>query len=344
MNLLINIISNSLCSYMGQRGSQWNGPSWPYQTSQVITAMANFLNNYKQDVVTPSDYVKLLRLFTQQHYLPNGKINLVENYDPNLGGPIVYYYWSNHYNHSSYNNLVISGLCGIRPSESDTLDINPLVDNSIKYFCLDGVLYHGHELTVVYDKDGSKYKLGKGVTVFVDGKRTSMMKEQNKYRVVVGKPIIKHSPSQPENYALNIWRKDYPVPSASINSTPDSSMYQAIDGRIWYFPEITNRWTTEGSTSQNDWYAIDFGEAHEFSSVKLYLFADNKTFAVPDAVTIEYKNGGEWIPVKLKEQNAGKFIGNTVNTIAFDKITANRIRINFKHAKMQVAVSEIECY
>jgi len=330
--------------YMGQRGSQWNGPSWPYQTSQVITGMANFLNNYKQDVVTKSDYVKLLRLFTQQHYLPNGKIDLVENYDPNLGGPIVYYYWSNHYNHSSYNNLVISGLCGIRPSEGDTLYINPLVDNSIKYFCLDGVLYHGHELTVVYDKDGNKYKLGKGVTVFLDGKRTSMMKEQNKYRVVVGKPIIKHSSSQPENYALNIWRKEYPSPSASINSTPDSSMYQAIDGRIWYFSEITNRWTTERSTSQNDWYAIDFGEPHQLSSVKLYLFADSKTFAVPDAATIEYKNGVQWIPVKLKEQDAGKLIGNTVNTIPFDKITANKIRINFKHTKMQVAVSEIECY
>jgi hypothetical protein len=330
--------------YMGQRGSQWNGPSWPYQTSQVLTGMANFLNNYKQDVVTKSDYVKLLRLFTQQHYLPNGKIDLVENYDPNLGGPIVHYYWSNHYNHSSYNNLVISGLCGIRPSESDTLDINPLVDNSISYFCLDGVTYHGRELTVAYDEDGSKYKLGKGLTVFLDGKKTPVIKRQNKYRIVVGTPIIKKSSSQPANYALNTWRKGYPAPSASINSNPDTSLYQAVDGRIWYFTEITNRWTTEGSTSQNDWYAIDFGETHELSSVKLYLFADNKTFAVPDAVTIEYKNGGEWISVKLKEQNAGKFIGNTVNAIAFDKITANRIRINFRHTKMQVAISEIECY
>ena len=71
--------------------------------------MANLLNNYKQTYYYQSDYVKLLRLFTQQHYLPDGKINLVEDYDPNLGGPIVYYYWSNHYNHSSYNNLVITG-------------------------------------------------------------------------------------------------------------------------------------------------------------------------------------------------------------------------------------------
>jgi len=62
-------------------------------------------------------------------------------------------------------------------------------------------MYHGHELTVVYDKNGSKYKSGKGVTVFIDGK-AFMMKEHNKYRVVVGKPVVKHSPSQPKNYAL----------------------------------------------------------------------------------------------------------------------------------------------
>jgi hypothetical protein len=329
---------------MGQRGSQWNGPSWPYQTSQVITGMANFLNNYKQDIVTKSDYVKLLRLFTRQHYLPNGKIDLVENYDPNDGGPIVYYYWSNHYNHSSYNNLIITGLCGIRPSQSDTLDIYPLVDSSIKYFCIDGVIYHGHELTVVYDEDGSKYNLEKGLTVFLDGKKIPVLKQQNKYRVAVGAPIIKSSPGQPVNYALNIWHKGYPVPSASINSIPDSSMYQAVDGRIWYFPEITNRWTTQGSTSQNDWYAIDFGKPYELSSVKLYLFADDKTFTVPDAVTIDYQNGNTWSPVKREEQSAGKFTANTVNTIAFDKITTNKIRINFSHTKMHVAVSEIECY
>jgi hypothetical protein len=158
--------------FQGQRGSQWNGPSWPYQTSQVLTAMANFFNNYKQDFITTSDYVKSLRLFAQQHYLPDGKLDLVENYDPNLGGPIVYYYWSNHYNHSSFNNLIITGLCGIRPSASDTLVINPLVDSSIQYFCLDGLSYHGHTLTVVYDKDGSRYKLGKGLIVFIDGKKS----------------------------------------------------------------------------------------------------------------------------------------------------------------------------
>jgi hypothetical protein len=329
--------------YQGQRGSQWNGPSWPYQTSQVITAMANLLNNYKQNVITASDYINILRPYAQQHFLPDGKTDLVENYDPNNGGPIVYYYWSNHYNHSSFNNLIITGLCGIRPSEVDTLVLNPLVDNSIQYFCLDDVLYHGHQLTVVYDKDDSKYHLGKGLTVFVDGKKTILLQKQGMQEVVIGSPIINHSPKQPVNYALNILHSGYPLPSASVNSVPDTSLYQAIDGRIWYFPEITNRWTTRGSASKTDWFAVDFGQAHDVSTLKIYLYADDKTFAVPGSITIEYQNNGQWLPVKLREQNH-KLIGNTGNTIAFDKITATRIRINFKHETKAVAVSEIECY
>ena len=54
--------------FQGQRGSQWNGPSWPYQTSQALTAMANLLNNYHQTDVTKQDYIKLLRLiYTTAH-------------------------------------------------------------------------------------------------------------------------------------------------------------------------------------------------------------------------------------------------------------------------------------
>jgi hypothetical protein len=330
--------------FEGQRGSQWNGPSWPYQTSQAITSMANFLNNYNQDVITKSDYLKILRLYTQQHYLPEGKINLVENYDPNLGGPIVYYYWSNHYNHSSYNNLVITGLCGIRPSESDTLVLNPLIDNSIKYFCLDDVLYHGHKLTLVYDRDGTRYKLGKGLTALVDGKKTELFRIGDKESIVVGAPILNHSSPQSTDFALNIWHKDYPVPSASINTTPDTSLYQAIDGRIWYFPEITNRWTTAGSTASTDWYSLDFGQPRKISSIKIYLVADDKLFVAPDSIKIEIQNGDKWIPVAVKEQLPASLVGNTQNTLVFDKTSATRVRINFAHSQKQVALSEIECY
>lgn len=329
--------------YMGQRGSQWNGPGWPYQSSLVLNGMSNFLNNYHQNIITNADYVKALRLFAQQHYLPNGSLNLVENYDPNLGGPIVYYYWSNHYNHSCFNNLIISGLCGIRPSAGDTLILRPLIDSSIHYFCLQNVLYHGHEVTVVYDEDGSRYKMGKGLTVLVDGKKAALSEKENTYSVVVGKPVIKTASKQPANLALNIRKTGFPKPSASINTLPDTSLFQAIDGRIWYFTEITNRWTTEGSKNNTDWFELDLGEERNISSAKIYVVAGSNLFAAPDSIGIEYKRNDAWFPVTLKTQSP-KPVGNTENSISFNDINTKNIRFIFKHAKKQVAVTEIECY
>jgi hypothetical protein len=330
--------------YQGQRGSQWNGPSWPYQSSQTITAMANFLNNYHQDVISSADYVHLLRLFARQHFLPDGKLDLVENYDPNLGGPIVYYYWSNHYNHSSFNNLIITGLCGVRPSEGDTLTINPLVDSSIKYFCLQDVSYHGHRVSVVYDTDGERYHLGKGLTVFVDGEKKELISEEGRSKVYVGRTIVSNPEPEAENFALNIAHKGYPLPTASVNANPDTSLYQAIDGRIWYFPEITNRWTTKGSVSKSDWWALNFGKEQNVSEAKLYLVSDSVDFFPPDSITIEYQKGGQWMPVQRQTQQPANITGNTVNTIRFDKITTSQVRILLKHETKQVAVSEIELH
>ncbi len=183
-----------------------------------ISIISLFLNEYQQHQVTPADYVKLLRMYTRQHYLPDSSVNLVENYDPNLGGPIVYYYWSNHYNHSSFNNLVITGLCGIRPSEGDTLTLHPLADSTIEYFYLDDAMYHGHKLSVIFDRNGEMHKMGKGLTVLVDGKKVNVWQANGKYKAIVAKVILSTPAKQPENAALNILRKNYPVPSAL--STP----------------------------------------------------------------------------------------------------------------------------
>ncbi len=55
-------------SYQGHE-CQWNGPSWPYATSVTLTALANVLNNYQQDIVTKADYFKLLTIYTKSHSL-----------------------------------------------------------------------------------------------------------------------------------------------------------------------------------------------------------------------------------------------------------------------------------
>jgi len=193
--------------------------------------MANFLNDYSQDVVTNSDYLHSLRLFTKQHYLPDGTINLVENYDPDKGGPVVYYYWSNHYLHSSYNNLVISGLCGIRPSDDDSLVINPLVDSTINYFCLSGLNYHGHKLTVVFDKEGTKYNAGRGLTIYVDGQKVSGTRLGNKYKVYIGSTRITPSSRPSPNY-------DWRTMATCKDQTATPEKLTVNTGNSWFFEKL----------------------------------------------------------------------------------------------------------
>ncbi|MGC4035023.1 MAG: hypothetical protein QM764_03610 [Chitinophagaceae bacterium] len=177
-------------SYKGHE-CQWNGPSWPYATSITMTALANLLNNYSQTYVSKSDYYKLLVTYTNSHQLKREDAKTVpwidENLNPFTGDWIArtrLKTWENgtwssekggiergkDYNHSSYCDLIISGLIGVHPMEGNKLLLKPLItEDEWPYFCLDNVLYHGKILTIVYDKTGKKYKKGKGLLVFING-------------------------------------------------------------------------------------------------------------------------------------------------------------------------------
>ena len=74
-----------------------------------------------------------------------------------------------YYNHSGFADLIITGLVGVRPATGNSLTIRPLVTNQWQWFALDDLPYHGHLLTVFYDKTGSKYHRGTGLRVLCDG-------------------------------------------------------------------------------------------------------------------------------------------------------------------------------
>ena len=44
-------------------------------------------------------------------------------------------------------------------------------ENKWNWFCFDNVPYHGKLVTIIWDKDGTKYKKGKGLSVWVNGKK-----------------------------------------------------------------------------------------------------------------------------------------------------------------------------
>ena len=149
---------------------EWDGAVWPFATSQTLTAMANYLNDYSQPVISDSLYFAEMEKYMQSQHM-RGKPYIGEYLDEMTG------YWlkgdqerSRYYNHSTWNDLMITGICGLRPRQDNTLEVNPLLpDGKWSYFCLDNVLYHGHHISIVWDKDGSRYHAGKGLRVYVDG-------------------------------------------------------------------------------------------------------------------------------------------------------------------------------
>lgn len=152
---------------------EWDGASWPFATSQTLTALIKARN--KEQGTRNKDFdealLPLLRQYSEQHTM-RGRAYVGEYLDADDG------HWlmddrlrSKYYNHSTYADLVITGLCGIAPSAGDTLRVNPqLPATAWDHFCLDGLRYHGHWVSIVYDVDGSHYHLGRGLSVFVDGR------------------------------------------------------------------------------------------------------------------------------------------------------------------------------
>jgi len=160
---------------------EWDGAVWPFATSQTLDGLANVLRDYPQNVVTPSDYYDaFLTYVASQH--ADGKPYIGEYLDETTGQ------WINgkagrsrYYNHSTFADLVITGVIGLVPRADDTVEVWPLLPaGTWKYFCLDGVIYHGHTLTIIWDEDGSRYGRGKGLIVFADGKEIARGKTLEK--------------------------------------------------------------------------------------------------------------------------------------------------------------------
>lgn len=210
-------------SYQGHE-CQWNGPSWPFATSITLTAAANLLNDYTQSYFSKADYLDLLKTYTSSHQmrLPDGRTIpwIDENLNPFTGDWISrtrLKTWENgswsadkggpergkDYNHSTYADLVINGLIGLRPQENGDLVINPLVPaGRWDYFALDKVPYRGRTLSILYDKTGRRYQAGRGMMVFVDGKRVAKRADIGRVAVPIDavSPALGSSRREPENF------------------------------------------------------------------------------------------------------------------------------------------------
>ncbi len=161
----------------------WNGPVWPYATSQTLTALANHLRAHGEDGITKADYYALLKQYAASHRIveEDGKERMWidENMDPFTGDwtarTILKANGWNHgqnmrergkdYNHSTFCDLVLSGLLGI-DARDGKLTADPMIPEDWDWFCVTNLPPHGE--TVIFDRTGKRYGLGAGLHIYAN--------------------------------------------------------------------------------------------------------------------------------------------------------------------------------
>jgi hypothetical protein len=147
----------------------WNGPVWPFATSQVLTGLYTALNSYTGTSfpLGAKDYYELLHTYAKSQYitLETGETRpwIDENLDGETGEWIARKWMIEHnhygigrgkdYNHSSFIDLVLGGLVGARVNETGEVEFKPQLDKEVtpafkvKDLSIGGKLYD-----VTYDK------------------------------------------------------------------------------------------------------------------------------------------------------------------------------------------------
>lgn len=151
---------------------EWDGAVWPFATSQTLDALAHVLRDYPQSVVTKKDYFDAFLTYVESQHA-DGKPYIGEYLDETTGQ------WINgkagrsrYYNHSTFADLLITGVVGLVPRADETVEVWPLLpDDTWDWFCLDGVKYHGHVLTIIWDRTGEHFHRGRGLMVWAGGKQ-----------------------------------------------------------------------------------------------------------------------------------------------------------------------------
>ncbi|MBM4004121.1 MAG: carbohydrate-binding protein [Planctomycetes bacterium] len=336
----------------------WSGQSWPYATTQTLKALANLLQDYPAPPVSAADYQKLLAIYARSHR-KDGRPYLAEALHPDTGSFEGHdgYNHSEHYFHSGFCDLVITGLVGLKPREDELLRVVPLASEEWDYFALDDLPYRGHRIAVVWDRLGNRYGLGKGLQLIVDGEPLARADQLGilecrlppRARPATDTAVPSSVPPSSQaaariNFAVNNEGDIFPRVSATYTAE-GSSLAKVQDGNYWYHLHPPNRWTCQGSPNAVDSLEMELGVPRTIDTLRLYFLDDESEVVPPDSVVVEVERAGHWMLVRFRERDFVSAEGHRPNTVVFDPIEVARLRLHFRHAaKGKTGLTEIEVW
>ncbi|MBQ3135439.1 MAG: hypothetical protein IJB75_06480 [Oscillospiraceae bacterium] len=143
----------------------WNGYVWPFATAQALTALRNYVWHYNDSQTYKDMFLSLLRQYAQSHVMPSANgtfIPWVDEMQHPFTGEWPSRTWlesrqkppaerGRYYNHSTFCDLVITGLAGVR-TDKEALYLTPNIPADWDYFRLSNLWLRGERYTVEYQK------------------------------------------------------------------------------------------------------------------------------------------------------------------------------------------------
>jgi len=344
----------------------WSGQSWPFATTQTLKAMANLLQQHSADTrtaaatlpITPADYQEMLKIYSRSHR-KDGRPYLAEALHPDTGsfkGHDAYNH-SEHYLHSGYCDLVITGLVGLIEQADDRLVVDPLAPAEWDYFALDDVPYHGHRLSILWDRTGERYGRGAGLHVLSSGQILASSATLGRLEVEVPplEAATEQDPTEQDpteqdetalrvNYAVNNDGHYYPRLQASFVA-PGTAVSKIHDGNYWYHIDPPNRWSTNGSPDRSDWVVVDFGVPRRVDTLKLYFLDDAADIDPPESFLLESWDGAQWQAISETRRHPPQPTGRRANTVTFAQRAISKLRVTLNHAAgARSGLTELEAW
>lgn len=144
---------------------RWNGPSWPFATSQTLSALARIARSSQGGPSAASTYLDLLRQYAAAHVEADGGYWLDEDLDPDTGSWLARDWRRRNdlakaeigrdYQHSTFADLVLSGLLGIDvDAGGETITVSPLGSAAeLGWFEVTGLRLAGADVEIRWDPE-----------------------------------------------------------------------------------------------------------------------------------------------------------------------------------------------
>jgi hypothetical protein len=140
-------------AFHGKAGGErmGNGPAWPHANSFVLTGMGRVLRDYPASPLKLEHFQRLFMTYTMAQFQGQDLASpwTGESYHGETGE------WRSadrDVNHSTYLDVIITELAGLRVRDDDILEIRPLIDEHTPGFTIDGLRYRGHDLTIAWTR------------------------------------------------------------------------------------------------------------------------------------------------------------------------------------------------